>query len=180
MMVTGQEFHRWWRKHVWVLGILKSASFFGNQKAWWDWDEMDEHLEWKQRAEQLQHDFASPTAVTKDMIKYTHDRLFFAFLGCAILCALAPVQLGFRVLVMSGMVFPTKKNRVCYNGFATLKKTPWMVTSRGKGFVLIAVAFKAWCLSCKGGLHVVFYSTGATWLVNQDFEMWMHKHNKDQ
>ena len=70
---------------------------------------MDEHLEWKQRAEQLQHDFASPTAVTKDMIKYTHDRLFFAFLGCAILCALAPVQLGFRVLVMSGMVFPTKK-----------------------------------------------------------------------
>ena len=143
MMVTGQEFHRCWRKHVWVLGILKSASFFGNQKTWWDWDEMDEHLEWKQRAEQLQHDFASPTAVTKDMIKYTHDRLFFAFLGCAILCALAPVQLGFRVLVMSGMGFFPQKNRVC-NG----------------GFVLIAVAFKAWCLSCKGeaASSVVFYA----------------------
>lgn len=28
MMVTGQDFHRWWRKHVWVLGILRSASFF--------------------------------------------------------------------------------------------------------------------------------------------------------
>ena len=57
----------------------------------------------------MQHDFASPTAVTKDMIKYTHDRLFFAFLGCAILCALALGPLGFRVLVMSGMVSSQKK-----------------------------------------------------------------------
>ena len=104
---------------------------------------MDKHLDKKETRTldttlQVKHD-------TKDMIKYTHDRLFFAFFGCAILCASA--LLGFSLCLR-------KKTAERRNVFVAVSHT--IVSTFGKGFVLIAVAFKAWYLSCRAALFDCF------------------------